>query len=89
MPTPSSSLASRTSVISGSSSAIRIKWTSQVSGNADTNRTPHSFRASWISVELVSDTGIDILSTLSALQGACELWLEPSETVAAETKKIF
>src|SRR5438309_1567369 len=31
-PTPSSSLARRTSVISGSSSAIRIRWTSQVSG---------------------------------------------------------
>jgi hypothetical protein len=51
MPTPSSSFASRTSVTSGSSSARRIKWTSQVSGNADMIRTPLAFKASKTSWE--------------------------------------
>ena len=45
-PTPSSSFASRTSVISGSSSAIRMRCTSHVSGSADMRRTPHDLSAS-------------------------------------------
>ena len=46
MPTPSSSFARRTSVISASSSAIRMRWTSHVSGSADISRIPHAFSAS-------------------------------------------
>ena len=46
MPTPSSSLAKRTRVMSGSSSAIRIRCTSQVSGKALTSSTPTPFMAS-------------------------------------------
>src|SRR6476659_406049 len=57
MPTPSSSLASRTSVISGSSSAIRIRCTSHVSGSADIKRTPHAFSASYTTRELSVETG--------------------------------
>jgi hypothetical protein len=46
IPTPSSSLARRTRVISGSSSARVTRWTSQVSGSTESRRTPHAFRAS-------------------------------------------
>ena len=57
MPTPSSSLARRTSVVSGSSSAIRMRCTSQVSGSADITRTSQALRASKISRELAVETG--------------------------------
>ena len=57
-PTPSSSLASRTRVISGSSSAIRIRWTSHVSGSADRIRTSHALRASKMTRELAVETGM-------------------------------
>ena len=56
-PTPSSSLASRTSVVSGSSSAIRIRWTSQVSGSADRIRTSQALSASKMIRELAVETG--------------------------------
>src|SRR5947209_11981443 len=46
MPMPSSSFARRTNVIYGSSSAIRIRWTSHVSGRADMILTSHSLSAS-------------------------------------------
>src|SRR5215475_10932758 len=65
MPTPSSSLASRTSVICGSSSAMRIRWTSQVSGRAERMRMPHFFNAWYTSSEFGWDTGIGE----SSLQG--------------------
>src|SRR5262249_30135277 len=57
MPTPSSSLASRTSVISGSSSAMRIRCTSHVSGSAEISRTPLALRASYTTRELAVETG--------------------------------
>ena len=45
-PTPSSSLASRTRIMAGSSSAMEMRCTSQVSGSAETSPTPHFFKAS-------------------------------------------
>src|SRR5215831_8784341 len=58
MPTPSSSLARRTRIICGSSSAMRIKCTSQVSGSADTSPMPHFLSASYTTRELACETGI-------------------------------
>ena len=46
IPIPSSSLASRTRIIPGSSSARRMRWTSQVSGRAETTSTPTAASAS-------------------------------------------
>src|ERR1043166_7903233 len=58
MPTPSSSLARRTRIICGSSSAMRIRCTSHVSGSADTSPIPHFFSALYTTSELVRETGI-------------------------------
>src|SRR3954466_13001826 len=57
-PTPSSSFARRTIIISGPSSAIRIRGTSHVSGREDIIRMPEAFSASYTSFEFSSDTGI-------------------------------
>ena len=46
MPTASSSLAMRISVVFGSSSAMRMRCTSQVSGRADMIFTSHALSAS-------------------------------------------
>src|SRR6202050_372735 len=62
MPTPSSSFARRTRIISGSSSAMRMRCTSHVSGRADISRTSHFFSASKIALELADDTGIFVFA---------------------------
>src|SRR5215204_2249158 len=70
MPTPSSSLASRTKVTSGSLSASRIRCTSHVSGSADTRRTPLALSASNTTWELTADTGMgrDVIAPRSLAQ---------------------
>src|ERR1700687_1312351 len=57
-PTPSSSLASRTRIMSGSASARLTRCTSQVSGSTESSRTPHCLSPSYTSFELAADTGI-------------------------------
>src|SRR5215469_7967990 len=43
-----------------------MRWTSQVSGKAESNRTSHRFRASKMALELARDTGMGSLSPVQA-----------------------
>src|SRR6267142_6336561 len=57
MPMASSSRVSRTRVVSGSASAILIKWTSHVSGKAETIFTPDRFKPLYTILEFSTETG--------------------------------
>src|SRR6516165_9664948 len=69
IPTPSSSFASRTRIISGSSSAMRIMCTNHVSGSAESRRIPFAFNASYTIFELTVDTGTRRCSRLRHVDG--------------------
>src|SRR2546426_6047608 len=58
IPIASSSRVSRTRVVSGSSSAILIRWTSQVSGRAETIFTPDRFNPLYTILEFSTETGM-------------------------------
>ena len=57
MPTPSSSLLSLIRVMSGSSSAICMTWTNQVSGRADNRVIPADLMAEKRTSEFSTETG--------------------------------
>src|SRR2546427_4681724 len=57
MPIASSSRVSPTSVVSGAASAILIKWTSHVSGKAETIFTPDRFKPLYTILEFSTETG--------------------------------
>src|SRR6266850_4415527 len=58
IPIASSSRVSRTRVVSGSASAILIRWTSQVSGRAETIFTPDRFNPLYTILEFSTETGM-------------------------------
>src|SRR5207253_8378684 len=70
MPIASSSRVSRTSVVSGSASAILIKWASHVSGKAETIFTPDRFRALYTILEFSTETG----TAADCSTGTIQLW---------------
>src|SRR5215510_13001580 len=58
IPIASSSRVTRTRVVSGSASAILIKWTSHVSGKAETIFTPDRFNPLYKILEFSTETGM-------------------------------